>query len=71
MSEFYYFNENTDKNGNHEVHKESCSYLPDVANRKLIGLADDCKEAIKKAKQEHPLKSFDGCYYCSYQCHKG
>lgn len=71
MAEFYYFNENTDKHDRHEVHKESCSYLPKISNRTLIGYEDNCKDAIKRAEREHPFKEFDGCFYCSYTCHKG
>ncbi|MCM3396819.1 hypothetical protein M3638_03060 [Oceanobacillus profundus] len=71
MSEIYYFNDNKDKHGRHEVHRKSCSYLPAVSNRTMIGSVDDCKEAIRKAKSEHPYKEFDGCYHCSYLCHNG
>ena len=71
MAKFYYFNKNTDRHGRHEVHEESCNHLPDYHNREMIGLEDNCKDAIKRAKSEHPDKEFDGCFYCSYECHKG
>jgi len=68
---YYYFNDNTDDKGNHEVHTEDCSFIPSVSNRTLIGLESNCSEAISRAKRENIYKSFDGCYYCCRPCHKG
>ncbi|RKQ13531.1 hypothetical protein D8M05_15665 [Oceanobacillus bengalensis] len=67
----YYYNKNTDKNGNHEVHKDSCSYLPKSQNRVYIGYKNDCSSAIQKAKNDTGKSNFDGCYHCSNSCHKG
>lgn len=69
--EFYYFNKNTDDKGRHEVHTEKCSHQPYPYNRTFIGYCSDCKEAIKRAENDYPSKSFDGCFWCSYDCHKG
>lgn len=71
MSEFYYFHNTVDDKGNHEVHAESCSYLPNAYNRTMIGYERSCSDAIDRAKQEHPFKSFDGCYFCCRPCHTG
>lgn len=71
MYKFYYYNKNTDVNGNHEVHTEHCSYLPDVHNRKLIGYESNCRSAINRAKSETGKYNFDGCYYCCNECHTG
>jgi len=68
---FYYYNKNTDNKGKHEVHTNDCSYQPNAQNKVLIGYCSNCKEAIKRAKLENPSKSFDGCYYCSNECHTG
>ncbi|MBS4744077.1 hypothetical protein B9G52_10520 [Bacillus safensis] len=68
---FYYYNINTDINGNHEVHTEDCSYLPDTRNREYIGYEPDCKSAINRAKRETSKYNFDGCYYCCNECHTG
>lgn len=68
---FYYFNNNTDNKGNHEVHTGDCSYLPLPSNRILIGYFSNCSDAIKEAKKKYPSKSFDGCYHCCRLCHKG
>lgn len=69
--DWYYFNDNTDEHGNHEVHKDTCSYLPSSLNRTLIGYYSDCASAINAAKMKYPYKSFDGCYFCCRECHKG
>lgn len=67
----YYFNNSTDVHGNHEVHTEDCAFIPSVSNRTYIGYYYDCSSAIKDAKIKYPYKSFDGCYYCCRECHKG
>lgn len=68
---FYYYNKNTDKNGNHEVHKDSCSHLILVVNKEYIGSFDNCASAIRAVKEKTGKLNFDGCYYCSNACHKG
>ena len=67
----YIFNKNVDNNGNHEVHTNSCSYLPAEENRVPLGFHLNCTSAISTAKTLYPGSSFDGCYYCSKACHKG
>ena len=71
MYKHYYFNDNTDINGNHEVHTGDCSFLPSALNRTYIGYYTSCSDAIVAAKAKHPYKKFDGCYYCCKPCHKG
>lgn len=67
----YYFNINKDQHGRHEVHTEECSFLPNVSNRKYIGYANNCSEALEKASAANPTMVFDGCFYCSKPCHRG
>lgn len=67
----YYYNKNLDKKGNHEVHTEDCSFLPNVNNREYIGFELNCKNAIDRVKRETGRNNFDGCYYCSKECHTG
>lgn len=71
MAKFYYYNKNTDNKGNHEVHTDDCSYIPNSSNRILIGYENDCQSAIKRVKQDTGKINFDGCYFCSNACHKG
>ncbi|MCI8507526.1 MAG: hypothetical protein HFJ06_03025 [Lachnospiraceae bacterium] len=67
----YYFNDNTDNHGYNEIHTEDCSYLPSVFNRTYIGDFASCQDAMSAAKIQYPSKTFDGCYYCCRECHKG
>ena len=63
----YYVNKNAQANGDHEVHKYGCSYLPETANRQYLGKFSNCHDAVKEAKKTYPQSN--GCYYCSNACH--
>jgi hypothetical protein len=63
----YYANKNSQSNGDHEVHKSDCSFLPKVENRTYLGEFDNCKDAVKEAKKTYD--DVNGCYYCSNSCH--
>lgn len=63
----YYVNSNQQANGDHEVHKAGCSWMPDKNNRIYLGNFSNCYEAVREAKK-HYIKS-NGCYYCSNECH--
>lgn len=63
----YYVNKNAQRNGDHEVHKSGCSYMPDTENRLYLGDFDNCKDAIKEAKKTYPKSN--GCYYCCNEYH--
>jgi len=65
--DYYYVNKNAQANGDHEVHKITCSYLPTEANRLFLGHFSTCQEAVREAKKHYPQSN--GCYYCSYACH--
>jgi len=69
--EGYYFYNGIDEHGNHEVHTESCKYLPSESNRTYIGRFNSCKEAIEDAEAKFPTQSFDGCFWCCRECHTG
>lgn len=64
---YYYVNKNAQSTGEHEVHKEDCSDLPDSSNRIGLGYFSSCKEAVKEAKKHYD--NVDGCYYCCKPCH--
>lgn len=64
----YYVNKNAQSNGDHEVHNESCPYLPSVANRTHLGSFTNCRDAVAKAKTIY--RTADGCATCSPTCHK-
>jgi len=63
----YYVNKNAQVNGDHEVHKSGCSYMPSIENRMYLGDFSNCHDAVREAKKTYPQSN--GCYYCSYACH--
>ena len=65
----YYVNDNAQANGDHEVHREGCSFMPYPQNRTYLGEYEYCAPAVAKAKQYYYQSN--GCYYCSKACHTG
>ncbi len=63
----YYINKNAQSNGDHEVHKSGCSFMPNSENRRYLGDFSSCRPAVVAAKKIYPTA--DGCYYCSPACH--
>ncbi|WBQ09279.1 hypothetical protein L2D01_10260 [Hyphomonadaceae bacterium ML37] len=63
----YYVNKRAQATGEHEVHRDGCSYLPAPENRVYLGDFPDCHHAIEKARSM--FGKSDGCYHCSYACH--
>lgn len=61
----YYVNKDAQANGDHEVHKEGCTFMP--SNRIDLGLFDNCQGAVKEAKKHYT--QVNGCYYCANACH--
>lgn len=65
---FYYVNENAQANGDHEVHTDGCNFMPEPQNKRLLGMFNNCRDAVSKAKAEH-FRQSNGCYYCCNECH--
>ncbi len=65
----YYVNKQAQSNGDHEVHKRDCSYLPAEENRIYLGSFDNCHDAVREAKKHYT--QVNGCYWCSKECHTG
>lgn len=63
----YLVNKNAQYNGDHEVHRETCSHLPNPENRKYLGDFTNCRDAVREAKKYD--SDADGCYYCCNECH--
>lgn len=63
----YYVNRNAQSNGDHEVHKEGCSYMPSSENRIYLGEFSTCSSAVTAAHKHYT--QVNGCYYCSRSCH--
>lgn len=64
----YCVNTNAQDNGDHEVHKYTCEWLPIEENRKYLGVFDNCFDAVQEAKKTYPTTA-DGCKHCSPECH--
>ena len=64
----YYVNQNEQDNGDHEVHKEDCNWMPEPENREYLGNFLSCQPAVAEAKRRG-YSTANGCYYCSNLCH--
>lgn len=65
----YYVNENAQDNGDHEVHKLGCTFMPQAENRRYLGEFSSCHDAVRAARRYY--SQVNGCYYCSRECHTG
>lgn len=65
----YYVNENAQSNGDHEVHRYGCSFMPAPENRVYLGDFATCAPAVLQAKKYY--RQSNGCYYCSRECNTG
>ena len=63
----HYVNKNEQANGDHEVHKEGCSWMPAAHNRIYLGEFQSCQGAVREARNYY--SQVNGCYYCSNVCH--
>jgi hypothetical protein len=63
----YYVNKNAQSNGDHEVHKSDCRFLPASENRIYLGDYSNCREAVVAAKRHYTQSN--GCRTCSNECH--
>lgn len=64
---YYYVNKKAQANGDHEVHKSGCSFMPNTENRTYLGDFTSCGPAVVEAKKIY--SKADGCAYCSPSCH--
>lgn len=60
-------NENSQKNGDNEVHREGCYWLTLVKDKRYLGDFYDCEGAVSEALLHDP--DADGCKHCSPDCH--
>ncbi len=63
----YFVNDKAQPTGEHEVHKEGCSYMPGDRNRQPVGSHDNCQAALIAAQAFY--SAVDGCFYCCRACH--
>ena len=50
----YYINKNAQTNGDYEVHRLGCRFLPKSEHRINIGLFNNVQDAIMQALKTHP-----------------
>lgn len=62
----YCVNNIAQANGDHEVHKEGCSWWPqkDITD---LGIHTNCQTAVIQARLYH--HQVNGCKHCSEACH--
>ena len=63
----YYVNRNAQSNGDHEVHREGCPWMPELPARAWLGYFADCHQAVAEARKRYLLTN--GCAHCSPSCH--
>ncbi len=63
----YYVDRSEQYNGDHQVHRRECKFLPTVNNRFYLGEFDACHKAMDAAKRYY--MQVNGCYYCSNAYH--
>lgn len=63
----FYVNKKAQANGDHEVHRVTCSWLPDVENRIYLGDFDTSQTALREARKY--FSQVDGCCYCCPEIH--
>jgi hypothetical protein len=65
----YYVNKHGQSNGDHEVHVDGCSFLPNPEHKLYLGDYSSCFPAVAKAITIYPQSN--GCYYCCRPCNTG
>ena len=64
---YYYVNKKAQENGDHEVHRSGCDFMPSEENRLYLGDFSSCQPAVAEAKKHYSQSN--GCYYCARECH--
>jgi hypothetical protein len=63
--EEYFVNTNAQPNGDHEVHKRGCRWMP--ISPIALGYHSGCFSAVQAAKRYYTQSN--GCAFCSPLCH--
>jgi hypothetical protein len=66
MLDYYYLDKHPKKNGDIEVHHQSCNHLPNYKNRILIGILNNGIDAVRQAKEQ--FSTAIGCSFCCDKC---
>ena len=65
--ERFYVNNNAQVNGDHEVHRDGCVWLPKIVSKKDLGYHTSCMNAVNEAKKTY--RQSNGCATCCPFCH--
>ena len=63
----YYVNKVAQPNGDHDVHKATCDWLPNASNRLYLGDFVYSSSALREARKYYT--HVDGCYFCCPEIH--
>lgn len=63
----FYVNKNAQTNGDHEVHRSTCDWLPNVENRLFLGDFATSQQAVREAARYYT--QVDGCIHCCPESH--
>lgn len=63
----FYVNKDAQSNGDHEVHRATCSWLPKPENCQYLGDFATSEQAVWEAKKYY--NQVNGCYYCCPETH--
>lgn len=63
----YCVNKVAQANGDNEVHKEGCAYMPLPQNQHYLGYHSGCQGAVLAARVYY--RRANGCAFCSPVCH--
>lgn len=63
----YYVNDNAQPTGEHEVHRDGCTWLAEIISKTALGYHSSCHGAVSKARTIY--SNVDGCKTCSEDCH--
>jgi len=64
---YFYVNKNVQANGDHEVHRPICFWLPKAENSICLGYFATSQRAVKEASRYY--YQVNGCYYCCPESH--
>lgn len=64
MLTYYFYNRNTNAEGNHQVHAPDCSHSPEAEDTIALGMHANCEEAIRYAEAFTGKTNFGNCTCC-------
>lgn len=58
----YYINNRTQPNGEHQIHRTGCTFMPDSETRTYLGQFDSSASALAEARRRYKQATL--CHYC-------